>query len=95
MKAIVVYWKMVIWRGGWRGIRAFLTTVFIATVSVKWEMLSPFEKWCIIVGGVVNAGDAIDAFMDQTMTRMREQKLVPDSAPRITAEQQRVGESKQ
>jgi hypothetical protein len=77
IKAIALYWKMVLWRGGWRTVRAFLTTVFIGTVSVNWGSLSGSEKLVIIVGGLVAAGDALDGFLDQTMTKMRESKIVP------------------
>jgi hypothetical protein len=85
IKAIALYWKMIIWRGGWRTIRAFLTTVFVGTVSVNWANLSPFEKAVIIVGGILAAGDALDAFLDQTMNKMRESKIVPpDQVPSYT-----------
>jgi hypothetical protein len=78
MKARLLYLKMAIWRGGWRGMRAFLVTAFVGANAVDWASLSSFEKFVIIVGGVVAAGDAIDAFVDQTMTKLKDgNSLVP------------------
>lgn len=77
IKAIALYWKMVIWRGGWRTVRAFLITTFVGTSVVDWASLSRFECFVIIVGGIVAAGNELDAFLDQTMNKMRESKIVP------------------
>jgi hypothetical protein len=78
MKAKLLYLKMAIWRGGWRGVRAFLVTTFVGANAVNWSSLSGFEQFVIITGGFVAAGDAIDAFVDQTMTKLKDgQSLVP------------------
>lgn len=69
MKAAFLRMRIILWRGGWRGIRAFITTVFVGSVSVQWTSLSTFERCVIIGGGIVSAGDAIDAFLDRTFSR--------------------------